>query len=76
MREFPYDLLEEMKDGNAASTKHESSILELKTSNTVIVFSNERPDKDEMSKEHGTVFSIGNEYLKAMKVKFYKIGAA
>ena len=76
MGEFPYDFLEEIKDGNAASTKCGSSILVLKTPDTVIVLSNERPDKDKMSKDRWTVFSIVNEYLKAMEVKFYKIGAA
>ena len=45
------------------STKYESSIVELKTPNTVIVFSNKRPDKDRMRKDRWTVSLIGNEYL-------------
>ena len=31
IEDFPYGILEEIKDGNAASTKYDSSILELKT---------------------------------------------
>ena len=63
MEDFPYEFIEEIKDGYAASTKYESSMLEFKFPNTVIVFSNERPDKDKMSKDRWNVFSIGNEHL-------------
>ena len=63
MEDFPYEFTEEIKDGYAASTKYESSMLEFKFPNTVIVFSNERPDKDKMSKDRWNVFSIGNEHL-------------
>ena len=63
MDDFPYAILEEIKDGNAVSTKYDSSILELNTPNIVVVFSNEAPDKRRMSKDRWSVYNIGGEYL-------------
>lgn len=63
MDAFPYDLLEELKDGEAESTKYDSSKLELNTPNTVMVFSNEKPNKEQMSKDRWTIYLIGGEYL-------------
>ena len=41
MDDFPYEMLEELKDCKAESTKYNSVKLELNTPNTVLVFSNE-----------------------------------
>ena len=49
MDEFPYEMLEELKDGKAESTKYNSIKLQVNTPNTVLVFSNENPDKERMS---------------------------
>ena len=56
-------MLEEIKDGNVASTKYESTILELNTPNIVVVFSNERPEKRKMSSDRWSVYHIEGEYL-------------
>ena len=71
MDDFPYGMLEELKDGNALSTKYESSILELNTPNIVVVFSNEAPEKYRMSKDRWTVYNIREEYL--YKSNGYKV---
>ena len=60
---FPYDLLEEVKDGEVESTKYDSSKLELNTPNIVMVFSNEAPNKERMSKDRWTIYFIGGGYL-------------
>ena len=63
MEDFPYSLLEDIKDGKAVSTKYESSILEFKIPNTVLVFSNKAPEKGKMSNDRWTVLSIAKECL-------------
>ena len=63
--DFPYGILEEIKDANVASTKYDGSILELKTPNIVLVFSNEAPEKRKMSRGRWTVYNIEGEYLLA-----------
>ena len=61
--DFPYEMLEDIKNGNAISTKYDSCILPLNSPNTVLVFSNEEPDKERMSKDRWTIYLIGGEYL-------------
>ena len=39
MDDFPYEMLEELKDGKAESTKYNSIKLQVNTPNTVLVFS-------------------------------------
>ena len=59
MDDFPYEMLEELKDGKAESTKYNSVKLELNTPNTVLVFSNEKPDKERMSNDRWVIYLIG-----------------
>ena len=63
MEDFPYGFIEEIKDGNAISTKYNSSVLDIKIPNSVVVFSNELPDITRMSKDRWTVYSTDGEYL-------------
>ena len=63
IEDFPYAMLEEIKDGNVTSNKYNSSILEPKTPNTVVVFSNKAPDRRKMSKDRWTHYDIEEEYL-------------
>ena len=63
MEDFPYGFIEEIKDGNAVSTKYNSSVLDIKIPNTVVVFSNELPDITRMSRDRWTVYSTDGEYL-------------
>ena len=59
MDEFPYEMLEELKDGKAESIKYNSIKLQVNTPNTVLVFSNENPDKERMSKDRWIMYLIG-----------------
>ena len=54
----PYELLEEIKDGNAVSTKYDSKRLTFKTPNIVLVFSNEQPIITKISKDRWSIFNI------------------
>ena len=63
MEDFPYGFIEEIKDGNAVSTKYNSSVLDIKIPNSVLVFANELPDITRMSKDRWTVYSTDGEYL-------------
>ena len=59
MDEFPYEMLEELKDGKAESIKYNSIKLQVNTPNTVLVFSNENPDKERMLKDRWIIYLIG-----------------
>ena len=63
MDEFPYEMLEELNDGKAESTKYNSIKLQVNTPNTVLVFSNENPDKERMSKDRWIIYLIGGGVL-------------
>ena len=45
--------------GKAESIKYNSIKLQLNTPNTVLVFSNENPDKERMSKDRWIIYLIG-----------------
>ena len=63
MDEFPYEMLEELKDGKAESTKYNSIKLQVNTPNIVLVFSNENPDKERMSNDRWVIYLIGGGVL-------------
>ena len=43
-----YELLEKIKNGRTVAAKFDSKELKIKTPNTVVVFSNEKPDVTEL----------------------------
>ena len=64
-----YSVLEHIKDGSAISSKYNSSVLTFKTPNLLIVFSNSRPNKFDLSSERWGVYSINKDGLKELKFK-------
>ena len=56
-----YAVLEHIKDGCAVSSKYNSIILNFKTPNTLIVFSNSRPDTSSLSKDRWKIYSIDDD---------------
>ena len=52
-----------LRDGKAESTKYNSIKLQVNTPNTVLVFSNENPDKERMSKDRWVIYLIGGGVL-------------
>ena len=61
--DVPYTLLEEIKDGQAISSKYDSKILRFKTPNIVVVFSNEDCTERMMSKDRWKIFNIDGNNL-------------
>ena len=58
---FPYEMLEEIKDGE--STKADGSRLKFNTPNILVVFSNEKPDEVKMSRDRWSIYFIEGEHL-------------
>ena len=64
IKDVPYTLFEDIKDGYAISTKYNSKQLRFNTPNIVIIFSNARPDIQMVSKDRWRIFDIKNEELR------------
>ena len=58
-----YELLEDLKDGDAFTSKYNSQELTIKIPNVVVVFSNEYPNTKELARDRWKVFSIENDEL-------------
>ena len=73
--DVPYTLLEEIKDGQAISSKYDSKILRFKTPNIVVVFSNEDATETMMSKDRWKIFKIdGNNLIPKQSMEDYDAG--
>ena len=73
--DVPYTLLEEIKDGQAISSKYDSKILRFKTPNIVVVFSNEDATETMMSKDRWKIFKIdGNNLIPKQSMDDYDAG--
>ena len=59
----PYNTLETIKDGHCISPKYNSSILNFKLPNTVMVFSNDYPRTNAFSSDRWLIFKISNNNL-------------
>ena len=68
IKDVPYTLFEDIKDGYAISTKYDSKQLRFIVPNIVIIFSNSRPDVGMVSKDRWTVFDIKKEELISINV--------
>ena len=58
-----YGVLEQIKDGCATSTKYNSNILNFKTPNIVVVFSNSAPNISYVSADRWRVYTIKEDGL-------------
>ena len=58
-----YEVLEDLKDGDAFASKYNSQQLKIKTPNVVVVFSNEKPDTKQLAMDRWKLFYIENESL-------------
>ena len=67
-----YDVLENIKDGRSIASKHSSEIIQMKTPNFVIFFSNGEPDMTQLSKERWKVFSINKDGLSSQEKRLWE----
>ena len=58
-----YELLEHLKNGRTLAAKFDSKELKFHTPNIIVVFSNEKPDVDQMSKDRWKIFQIRDDDL-------------
>ena len=63
VKDIPYTLLEEIKDGQAISSKYNSKVLNFKKPNILIIFSNKRPCITGVSKDRWRIYKIQNDSL-------------
>ena len=59
----PYSVFEGINDGRAISTKYDSKVLNFNTPNIVIVFSNDIPYTNKMSKDRWKTYKISKDEL-------------
>ena len=64
-----YAVLEHIKDGCAVSSKYDSCVINFKTPNIVIVFSNNKPEASHLSNDRWMIFSIRNGLLQKLNTK-------
>ena len=60
---IPYTLFEDIKDGQAISAKYDSKVLNFKTPNILMIFSNEQPFTTKVSKDRWSRYKIVNDEL-------------
>ena len=61
--EMNYELLEQIKNGRTLAAKFDSKELKFHTPNIIVVFSNEKPDVGQLSKDRWKIFKIQDEDL-------------
>ena len=61
--EMNYELLEQIKNRRTLAASFDSKEFKFHTPNTIVVFSNEKPDVGQMSKDRWKIFQIRDEEL-------------
>ena len=59
-----YRILEDIKDGHATTSKYDNDNIRFKTPNTVMVFSNQYPNRKKLSKDRWILFHPNKDGLK------------
>ena len=63
-----YEVLEDLKDGDAFAAKYNSQQLKIRTPNVVMVFSNERPNTDQLALDRWKLLYITDDNLEERQV--------
>ena len=63
-----YEVLEDLKDGDAFAAKYNSQQLKIRTPNVVMVFSNERPDTNQLAIDRWKLLFITDDNLEGRQV--------
>ena len=62
--EVNYEMLESLKDGELFASKYDNQRIKVKTTNIVMVFSNDEFNTSRLAKDRWKLFFIINEQLK------------
>ena len=68
-----YEVLENIKDGRAIASKYASEIVQFRTPNVVIVFSNADPDMTQLSKDRWRVYYINKKGLSGQSNRLWNL---
>ena len=68
-----YEVLENIKDGRAIASKYASDIVQFRTPNVVIVFSNADPDMTQLSKDRWRVYYINKKGLSGQTNRLWNL---
>ena len=63
-----YEVLEDLKDGDAFAAKYHSQQLKIRTPNVVMVFSNERPNTDQLALDRWKLLYITDDNIEEIQV--------
>ena len=63
-----YEVLEDLKDGDAFAAKYNSQQLKIRTPNVVMVFSNERPNTDQLALDRWKLLYITDDNIEERQV--------
>ena len=63
-----YEVLEDLKDGDAFAAKYHSQQLKIRTPNVVMVFSNERPNTDQLALDRWKLLYITDDNIEERQV--------
>ena len=63
-----YEVLEDLKDGDAFAAKYNSQQLKIRTPNVVMVFSNERPNTDQLALDRWKLLYITDDNIEEIQV--------
>ena len=73
VQDVPYTLLEDLKDGQAITSKYDSKVLRFASPNVVILFSNEEPCSDKLSRDRWKIYTIFGDNLLGVEPQKIKI---
>ena len=68
-----YTILEDIKDGIASASKFNSEVIQFKTPNVVVVFSNTDPHVKELSKDRWKIYNITKDGLISHEERLWKL---
>ena len=67
-----YRILEDIKDGQATTSKYDNDNIKFKTPNTIMIFSNKHPDLKKLSKDRWILLHPNKEGLKVVCMKKFQ----
>ena len=68
-----YTILEDIKDGSASASKFNSELIQFKTPNIVIVFSNNDPDIKQLSEDRWKIYHINKDGLQSYEERLWEV---
>ena len=68
-----YRILEDVKDGQATTSKYDNDNIRFKTPNTLMVFSNHYPKLQKLSRDRWQIFNINKDGLNDVTMQVMKI---